>query len=116
MNSEKISKIWKKSHLNSWIVWKKWYGKYGRKVSWTVKWYGKYGTKVSWIVKIWKIWKEKNCEKIRKIWRKVSESDKKWYGKISWIEEKIWNKSKLNSEMIWKIKYRRKLWKDTKNI
>ena len=29
----------------------KWYGKYGRKVSWIVKWYGKYGTKVSWIVK-----------------------------------------------------------------
>jgi hypothetical protein len=26
----------------------KWYGKYGRKVSWNVKWYGKYGRKVSW--------------------------------------------------------------------
>ena len=48
----------------------KWYGKYGRKVSWIVKWYGKYGTKVSWIVK--------------------------WYGKFG--------------------KYRRKLWKDTKNM
>ena len=47
----------------------KWYGKYGRKVSWIVKWYGKYGTKVSWIVK---------------------------YGKFG--------------------KYRRKLWKDTKNM
>jgi hypothetical protein len=23
----------------------KWYGKYGRKVSWNVKWYGKYGRK-----------------------------------------------------------------------
>ena len=29
----------------------KWYGKYGRKVSWNVKWYGKYGRKKSWIVK-----------------------------------------------------------------
>ena len=48
----------------------KWYGKYGRKVSWIVKWYGKYGTKVSWIVK--------------------------GYGKFG--------------------KYRRKLWKDTKNM
>jgi hypothetical protein len=26
----------------------KWYGKYGRKVSWNVKWYGKYGRKQSW--------------------------------------------------------------------
>ena len=48
----------------------KWYGKYGRKVSWIVKWYEKYGTKVSWIVK--------------------------WYGQFG--------------------KYRRKLWKDTKNM
>jgi hypothetical protein len=40
LNSEKILKIQKK------IV--KWYGKYGRKVSWNVKWYGKYGRKVSW--------------------------------------------------------------------
>jgi hypothetical protein len=23
----------------------KWYGKYGKKVSWIVKWYGKYGRK-----------------------------------------------------------------------
>jgi hypothetical protein len=29
----------------------KWYGKYGRKVSWKVKWYEKYGRKPSWIVK-----------------------------------------------------------------
>jgi hypothetical protein len=28
----------------------KWYGKYGRKVSWNVKWYGKYGRKASRIV------------------------------------------------------------------
>jgi hypothetical protein len=26
----------------------KWYGQYGRKVSWNVKWYGKYGRKVGW--------------------------------------------------------------------
>jgi hypothetical protein len=25
----------------------KWYGKYGRKVSWNVKWYGKYRRKAS---------------------------------------------------------------------
>ena len=29
----------------------KWYGKYGRKVSWIVKRYEKYGRKVSWKVK-----------------------------------------------------------------
>ena len=29
----------------------KWYGKYGRKVSWNVKIYVKYGEKVSWIAK-----------------------------------------------------------------
>jgi hypothetical protein len=28
----------------------KWYGKYGRKVSWIVKRYEKYGRKPSWIV------------------------------------------------------------------
>jgi hypothetical protein len=43
LNSEKIWKIQKK------IV--KWYGKYGRKVSWNVKRYGKYRRKVNWIVK-----------------------------------------------------------------
>jgi hypothetical protein len=42
-NCEMIWKIGKK------IV--KWYGKYGRKVSWKVKWYEKYGRKVSWKVK-----------------------------------------------------------------
>jgi hypothetical protein len=29
----------------------KWYGKYGRKVSWNVNWYRKYGRNASWIVK-----------------------------------------------------------------
>ena len=29
----------------------KWYGKYGRKISWKVKRNGKYGRKASWIVK-----------------------------------------------------------------
>jgi hypothetical protein len=43
LNSEKSWKIQKK------IV--KYYGKYGRKPSWTVKRYGKYGRKVSWMVK-----------------------------------------------------------------
>ena len=51
LNSEKIWKIWKKPKLNSKTIWKiqkkivKWYGKYGRKVSWNVKWYRKYGRK-----------------------------------------------------------------------
>jgi hypothetical protein len=56
--SEKTGKIWKKGRLNSENIWKilkkpklnsenilkiekqivKWYGKYGRKVSWNVKW------------------------------------------------------------------------------
>ena len=46
-----------KSRLNSEMIWKiqkkilKWYGKYGRKVSWNVKWYVKYGRKASWNVK-----------------------------------------------------------------
>ena len=43
IGSEMISKIRKT------IV--KWYGKYGRKVSWNVKRYGKYRRKVGWIVK-----------------------------------------------------------------
>jgi hypothetical protein len=33
----------------------KWYGKYGRKVSWKVNRYEKYGRKVSWKVK--RFWK-----------------------------------------------------------
>ena len=37
----------------------KWYGKYGRKLSWNVKWYGKYGGKVSWIVKRYGKWVKK---------------------------------------------------------
>ena len=57
----------------------------------------KIGIKVSWIVKIWKIW------------RKVSWIVK-WYGKygtkVSWIVK--WY-GKFG-------KYRRKLWKDTKNM
>jgi hypothetical protein len=46
LNSEKISKIWKKV---SWIM--KWFRKYGRKVGWIVERFGKYEIKVSWIVK-----------------------------------------------------------------
>jgi hypothetical protein len=42
----------------------KWYGKYGRKVSWIVKRYGNYGREVSWKVKRFekyrrKQWKDK---------------------------------------------------------
>jgi hypothetical protein len=45
LNSEKIWKIEKKKKIV------KWYGKYGRKVSWIVKRYGKCRRKVGWIVK-----------------------------------------------------------------
>ena len=62
----------------------KWYGKYGRKVSWIVKWYGR---KVSWKVKIFgkygrKYWidlenTEGNSEKIWKIQKKIVKIQKK---------------------------------------
>ena len=60
-----IWKIWEKSV--------KWYGKYGRKVSWLMKWFGKYG-KVSWKVK-----------RFGKCGRKVGWIVK-WYGKY-WRKE-----------------------------
>ena len=54
----------------------KWYGKYGRKVSWIVKSFGKHRRK---------LWNDmENMEKCEMIW-------------------KIWRKSKLNSEKIGKI-------------
>ena len=37
----------------------KWFGKYGRKVSWMVKIYGTCGRKVGWIVKDMEIMEEK---------------------------------------------------------
>ena len=69
----------------------KWYGKYGRKVSWIVKWYGKYGTKVTWIVK----WYGKYGRKDRTYMKNTEEVSEK-IGKIQ-------KKGKLNSEMMWKI-------------
>ena len=78
-----------------WIV--KWYGKYGRKVSWIVKRYEKYGRKVSWNVK----WYGKYGRKASRIVKRYET-----YGwKVGIIEMilKIWNKSKLNSDEIWKI-------------
>ena len=50
----------------------KWYGKYGRKVSWNEKWYGKYGRKVSWIVKRFrkyrrKEWKDRENKEERSV-------------------------------------------------
>ena len=74
--SEEIWKIQKK------IV--KWYGKYGRKVSWIVIRFGNILKKCKLNSgKIWKIWKKSklNSEKIGKIWKKL----------------------KLNSDKIWKI-------------
>ena len=60
-NCEMIWKILKK------IV--KWYGNYGRKISWIVKRFGKYGRKISWIVKRYEKY-ERNSSWIVK-----------WYGK-----------------------------------
>ena len=51
----------------------KWYGKYGRKVSWIVKWYGKYGTKVSWIVK----WYGQFGKYTRKLWKDTKNMEEK---------------------------------------
>jgi hypothetical protein len=54
---ENIERIWKKGKSNSEKNWKiqkkivKWYGKYGRKVSWIMKKFGTYGRKASRIVK-----------------------------------------------------------------
>jgi hypothetical protein len=51
LNSEKLWRLLKESKLSSEKIRKiqknivKWYGKYGRKVSWNVKWCGKYGRK-----------------------------------------------------------------------
>ena len=58
-NCEKIGKIWKK------IV--KWFGKYGRKVSWNVKWYGNYGRKFWNDMEIM----EENSQHIWKIQEKI---------------------------------------------
>jgi hypothetical protein len=66
------------------MIWKiqkkivKWYGKYGRKVSWNVKWYEKYGRQVGWIVKWY-----------GKYGRKVSWNVKR-YGKCRRTDE-MWN-------------------------
>ena len=74
----------------------KWYGKYGRKVSWIVKREGKYGRKVGW-----------NVKRYGKYGRKVSWKVKRYgnYGrKVSW---NMWIKviTKLpNSEQSYKGK------------
>ena len=90
MKSEMTWKIWKKAKLNSekiWKIWKK--------------------TKLN-SEKIWKIQKNPklNCEMIWKIWKKV-----KLKCEIIW---KIWKKA---SRIVKRFgKYRRKLWKDMKNM
>ena len=48
----------------------KWYGKYGRKVSWIVKRYGNYGRKVSWIVKRFRKYR-------RKLWNDMENMEEK---------------------------------------
>ena len=51
----------------------KWYGKYGRKVSWNVKWYEKYGRNPSWIVKRFGKYR-------RKLWNDMENMEEK----VSW--------------------------------
>ena len=73
----------------------KWFGKYGRKVSWMVKIYGTCGRKVGWIV-----------IRYGKYGRKVSWTVKRYgnYGR----------NPKLNSEEIWKMWEKSQVedWKD----
>jgi hypothetical protein len=52
-----------------------------------VKWYGKYGRKVSWKVKkIWRLWKKpkSNSEKIWKIQKNIVKWFEKYGGKVGW--------------------------------
>jgi hypothetical protein len=57
----------------------KWYGKYGRKVSWIVIRYGQYGRKARWIVKRYENMEETEVE----LWNDMENTDEnvKWYGK-----------------------------------
>jgi hypothetical protein len=83
-NSEKIWTMQKKIE--------KWFGKYGRKVSWNVKWYGKYKKKASRIVK-----------RYGKYRRKVSGIVKRYekYGmNLSWIVKRFGQcKRKLRNDL-----------------
>ena len=118
-NSEKIGKIiivkWfgKYGRKASRIVIR--YGQYRRKVSQIVKRYGKYEGKASWIVK-----RDENYGRNDEQWKDLGNADEN-SKKIG----KILKKSKLNNEkygrnqswIVKKIgKYRRKLWKNMKNI
>jgi hypothetical protein len=75
--------------LNSENIWKiqskivKWYGNYGRKVSWIMKRYGKHGRKASLIVK-----------RYRKYRRKESWIVKR-FGKY---RTKLWNNMEIKEE------------------
>ena len=63
-----------KSKLTCEMIWKiqkkivKWFGKYGRKISWIVKWFGWYGRNVSWLVKRFGKYRRKESW-IVKIWK-----------------------------------------------
>ena len=95
LNSEKIGKIWKEP---SWIV--KWFGKYGRKVGWIVKWYGKF-----------KCFKTSCTRKASNVAFQTSRFEKVWENEMFYNVTRY--KSRLNSEMIWKIQKKivKKIWK-----
>ena len=67
-----------------------------------VKWFGKYGRKVSWIVKRFGN-TEENSEKIGKIWKIIVN----WFGKYGRKASRIVKRFG---------KYRRKLWNDIENM
>jgi hypothetical protein len=85
-----ICKIWKKSKLNSENIWKiqkkivKWFGKYGRKVSWIVIRYGKYGRNPSWIVK----WYGKYGSKASRVVKRYGKYRRKEWNDFENMEEK----------------------------
>ena len=84
-----------------------------------MKIYGKYRRKVSWTVKNMEIMEEKLVEEWKDLENTEENCEMRW---------KIWSKSKLNSDKIWKVwkkislivkwfgKYRRKLWNDGENM
>ena len=78
----------------------KWYGKYGRKLSWIVKKYGQYGIRMNWKVK-WFGKYRRQVDWIVKLYGKYRRKEWKYGENIEeYIEMiwKIWKKGKLNSD------------------
>ena len=76
-----------------------------------MKWYGKYGRKVSWICEmIWKIWQK---SRLKKMWNDMENMEERQVNSDKIVENmeekylnsemiwKIWKKGRLNSEKIW---------------